>query len=72
MVASWNGPGGNIVTNNSRVTINPLKCNNINCTSSLQFTYLMEGDEGMYTCNNIIMILSTNVSGVIAIRNLTG
>ena len=44
----------------SRVTISPTTSSGNNYTSSLQFTYLMEGDEGMYTCN--VMILETNGS----------
>lgn len=59
---SWIGPEGSY-TNNSRVTIEmdrgewqmsetPLYSNTYN--SSLQFAYLMEGDEGNYTCSVII------------------
>ena len=57
---SWMGPGGESITNDSRVTISPTTSSGNNYTSSLQFTYLMEGDEGMYTCN--VMILETNES----------
>ena len=60
VMISWMGPGGESITNDSRVTINPTTSNGNNYTSSLQFTYLMEGDEGMYTCN--VMILETNWS----------
>ena len=56
----WVGPGGNTITNDSRVTISPTTSNGNNYTSSIQFTYLMEGDEGTYTCN--VMILETNGS----------
>ena len=38
-------------------------------TRSLQFTYLMEGDEGMYTCN--VMILETSVSQSVEQQSLT-
>jgi len=54
------GPGGESITNDSRVTISPTTSIGNNFTSNLQFTYLMEGDEGMYTCN--VMILETNGS----------
>ena len=57
VMISWMGPGGESITNDSRVTISPTTSSGNNYTSSLQFTYLMEGDEGMYTCN--VMILET-------------
>ena len=58
---SWMGPGGESITNDSRVTISPTTTSSgNNYTSSLQFIYLMEGDEGMYTCN--VMILETTAS----------
>ena len=70
VMISWMGPGGESITNNSRVTISPTTSSSNNYTSSLQFTYLMEGDEGMYTCN--VMILNTNGSTAIQLNNLTG
>ena len=48
---------GSILTD-SRVTISPTTSSGNIYTSSLQFTYLMEGDESTYTCN--VMILDTN------------
>ena len=60
VMISWIGPGGESITNDSRVTISPTTSGGNNYTSSLQFTYLMEGDEGMYTCN--VMILEAIVS----------
>ena len=68
VMISWVGPGGESITNDSRVTIGPTTSSGNNYTSSLQFTYLMEGDEGMYTCN--VMILGTSISEVIAMNNL--
>ena len=62
VMISWMGPGGESITNDSRVTISPTTSSGNNYTSSLQFTYLMEGDEGMYTCN--VMILETNESNI--------
>ena len=63
VMISWMGPGGESITNDSRVTISPTTSSGNNFTSSLQFTYLMEGDEGMYTCN--VMILETNGSSTV-------
>ena len=56
VMISWMGPGGVIL--NDRVTISPTTSSGNTYTSSLQFTYLMEGDEGTYTCN--VMILETS------------
>ena len=70
VMISWMGPGGESTTNNSRVTISPTTSSGNNYTSSLQFTYLMEGDEGMYTCN--VMILDTNASQFTYLNTLTG
>ena len=70
VMISWIGPGGEPITDDSRVTISPTTSSGNNYTSSLQFTYLMEGDEGMYTCN--VMILETNISHFIHLDNLTG
>ena len=67
---NWMGPGGEYITNDSRVIISPTTFSGNNYTSSLQFTYLMEGDEGMYTCN--VMILETTSSDIVEIVKLTG
>jgi len=60
VMISWMGPGGDTITNDSRVTISPTSGSGNNYTSSLQFMYLMEGDEGTYKCD--VMILETNAS----------
>jgi len=52
MMISWTGPGGDTITNDSRVE------NSSSYSSTLQFSYLMEGDKEMYTCN--LMILKTS------------
>ena len=58
---SWMGPEGNIDATNGRVSIGSVTNDGNNMyTRSLQFTYLMEGDEGTYTCN--VMILETSGS----------
>ena len=69
VMISWMGPGGASVVNNSRVTISSTTFSGNNYTSSLQFTYLMEGDEGMYTCN--VMILNAINAGHVELSNLT-
>ena len=66
VLISWMGPGGESITNDSRVTITPTTSSGNNYTSSLQFTYLMEKDEGMYTCN--VTILETHVSSLVEIK----
>ena len=70
VMISWMGPGGESITNDSRVTISPTTSSGNYYTNSLQFTYLMEGDEGMYTCN--VMILETNASHFTELHNLRG
>ena len=70
VIITWMGPGGESFTNDSRVTISPTTSSGNNYTSTLQFTYLMEGDEGMYTFN--VMILETSISHFIQLNNVTG
>ena len=70
VMISWMGPGGDTITNDSRVTISPTSGSGNNYTSSLQFMYLMEGDEGTYECN--VMILETTLLDKIETVNLTG
>ena len=48
---NWIPPGGREIIDNSRVIIHPTNSDDSNYNSILQFTYLMEGDEGNYTCN---------------------
>ena len=67
---SWVEPGGESITNDSRVTISSMTSSGNNYTSTLQFTYLMEGDEGMYTCN--VMILEISMSTLVEIIKPTG
>ena len=69
VMISWMGPGGESITNDSRVTISPTTSSGNNYTSSLQFTYLIEGDEGTYTCN--VMILETSTFATFEINNVT-
>jgi len=66
----WMGPGGETITNDSRVTISPTSGIGNNYTSSLQFMYLMEGDDGIYQCN--VMILETLISSTTEIESVSG
>ena len=65
VMISWMGPGGDTITNDSRVTIS----GTTGLMSTLNFMYLMEGDEGRYTCN--VMILETSGSASIRLETLT-
>ena len=69
VMISWMGSGGDTITNDSRVTISPTTSNGNNYTSSIQFAYLMEGDEGTYMCN--VMILETSGSSSVVLETLT-
>ena len=66
---SWMGPSGNLTTDIGRIIVNPVTSSGDNYTSSIHFIYLMEGDEGIYTCN--VMILETTQSGVVELGRLT-
>ena len=69
VIITWMRSGGSITTTNGRVSIGSVTDDGNNMyTRSLQFTYLMEGDEGTYTCN--VMILEANAAGSIAIEDL--
>ena len=70
VMISWMGPGGVITTTNGRVSIGSVTDDGNNMyTRSLQFTHLMEGDEGTYTCN--VMIPNTNLSRSVELQSLT-
>ena len=70
VMISWMGPGGDTITNDSRVTISPTSGSGNNYTSSLQFMYLMEGDEGTYECN--VIILETTASDFVEMDVISG
>ena len=70
VMISWTAPGGvGSIMNNTRVTISPTTSSGNVFTSSLQFTYLLEGDNGTYTCN--WMILQTSGSHSVELQLLT-
>jgi len=69
VLVCWMRLGGNTITNDSRVTINPTTSSGNTYTSSIQLIYLMEGDEGIYMCT--VMILETNGSASVELDTLT-
>ena len=70
VMISWTGPGGNIDATDGRVSIGSVTGGGNNMyTRSLQFTYLMEGDEGTYTCK--VMILETSESQSVELESVT-
>lgn len=68
VIFQWLGPEGIPITNNSRVAISPTNSFASIFNSTLHFSYLMEGDDGLYTCN--VMILKANESDSIELRRL--
>ena len=70
VMISWMGPGGGSNISDSRVIISPTFSSGNTYTSSLQFAYLMEGDEGTYTCN--VMSEGTSESHLVELQSLTG
>ena len=69
VMIDWMGPDGNFIANSSRIIVNPVTSIDNNYTSGLHFTYLMEEDEGVYTCN--LMILDVIKASYVEINNLT-
>ena len=70
VMISWMGPGGNIDATYDRVSIGSVTAGGNNMyTRSLQFAYLMEGDEGTYTCN--VLILETSELQSVELQSLT-
>ena len=69
VMISWTGPNGSLITNNSRIIVNPVTSIGNNFASGLHFIYLMEGDEGIYTCN--VKILDIVKAGYVELSNLT-
>ena len=68
VLASWKRSGGNPVTTDCRVTISLVSSGGNTYTSSLQFGYLMKGDENIYTCN--VMILEASGSQSVELQSL--
>ena len=61
-----------ILTTNNRVTISPTNIrknpSSFTYTTTIQFAYLMEGDEGSYTCNVTVDAMTDSYS--ITLQNL--
>lgn len=72
----WIDPSGKSMTNSNRITISQLTVSSSNnssinnFTSTLEFMYLMEGDEGTYKCD--VAILQTNESMEFEVGELLG
>ena len=66
---SGGGSGGGPIINDSRVSISSITSSGNNYTSSVQFTYLVEGDEDIYSCN--VMILESSGSSSYTLPSLT-
>ena len=66
---TWMGPQGSLTADNNRMIINPITTFGSNFTRGIHFIYLMERDEGTYTCN--VTILDVIKSNYVEIRNLT-
>ena len=69
VMISWVGSSGDVITNDSRIIVNPVTTFGNNYTSGLHFIYLMEGDEGTYTCN--VMILDVIETSYVELSNFT-
>ena len=69
VMINWMGPDGNVITDSNRIIINTVTTLGNNYTSTLNFIYLMEGDEGIYTCN--VMILETTEVIMFQLSNFT-
>jgi len=70
VIISWIGPRGENITSDNRVIINPTTFSGNTYTSSIRFTYLMEGDEGIYMCN-VMTSTGTSRSEPVEIQTLT-
>ena len=67
VLISWMRPGGGSIIEDSRVTINPTTSTGNTYTSSVQFAYLVEVDNGTYVCN--VAILETTMSNSTDLEN---
>ena len=65
---NWMGPGGGPITTDCRVTIDSTVISINTYTSYLQFDYLVEGDEGTYTCNVMILEASGSDSAELSLN----
>ena len=70
VIFKWMGPSEVIITNNDRITIGPIHYSGGTYSSKIQFAYLMQGDEGRYTCH--VTVPYANVSASVIIGILIG
>ena len=64
---TWVGPDG-IIIEDDRVSIIPTFADGNTYTTILQFNYLMEGDEGVYTCD--VMIGENIITLTVELQNI--
>ena len=67
---TWIGPGGNTLPGGDRLTINPPTPSGNNFSSSIRLSYLIEGDEGDYTCN--VTTFGMTGSATVMLESLNG
>lgn len=70
VMINWIGPNGNLTTdNNSRIIVNPITSIGNKYVSDFHFIYLMEEDEGIYTC--IVTILGITKTSYVELKDLS-
>ena len=67
VMISWMGPGGGSIMSGNRVTISPTTSSGNTYSSNLEFAYLVEADNGNYTCN--VTILDVTMSASLVLEN---
>ena len=65
---TWIGPDNDTIVLDSRLSVTNISIGH-NHTSTLQFSYLSEDDEGVFTCN--VTILSNTDSGSFKVEELS-
>ena len=68
---SWMGPREEHFANNSRVLISQIVSSGNHFVSDMRLAYLMEGDEGIYTCTVMILKTKTINSDAVLLNTLT-
>ena len=72
VMISWFIPEGSIDETNGRVSVGSVTDEGNNTyTSSLQFDYFMEGDEGLYSCTVMILVTGVQVAISSYLHSLT-
>ena len=67
VMISWMGPVGGAIISDIRVTISPTTSSGNTYASSVRFAYLVEEDEGTYSCN--VQILETTMFNSTDLQN---